>query len=354
VDGVQDYAIYLLDPEGRIVTWNPGAERVKGYSAAEVLGRPFARFFPPEEQARGAPARLLARAAEDGHYVGEGWRVRQDGSQFWASVVITALRAADGRLRGFAKVTRDITERHTAETALAAAHAQLEARVAARTAELQASLQEKEVLLKEIHHRVKNNLQVVSSLLGLQHDTIQDPRALRFFRESERRIQAMALVHETLYETSDFGRVNLALYLPMLSAQLRGAYGVTPDRVAVHLHVAEVRLPLDTAVPCGLIVSELLANCFKHAFPEGHTGAVTLTLTREADGIRLCVQDTGCGLPADLDIGHTESLGFQLVSALADQLQGTLTLARDGGTTVTLTFPFPDEPGHKAPLAGEP
>jgi PAS domain S-box-containing protein len=360
VDGVQDYAIYLLDPDGRIVTWNTGAERIKGYTAAEVLGRPFSRFFPPEEQARGTPAQLLAQAAEDGHYVGEGWRVRQDGSRFWASVVITALRAADGRLRGFAKVTRDITERRAAEEALAAANAQLEDRVAARTAELQtlnarlqASLREKEVLLKEINHRVKNNLQVVSSLLALQHDTIKDPRALRSLRESERRIQAMALVHETLYETSDLGRANLGPYIPTLSSQLMRAYGVTSDRIAVHLHVDEVKLPLDAAVPCGLIVSELLSNCFKHAFPEGHAGEVTVTLTREADGIKLCVQDSGCGLPADLDVGNMESLGFQLVSALSEQLQGTLTLERDGGTAVTLTFPFPDEPGYEEPSAGE-
>jgi PAS domain S-box-containing protein len=355
VESVQDYAIYLLDPEGRVVTWNTGAERIKGYTAAEVLGRPFSRFFPPDEQVRGTPARLLAQAAEDGHYVGEGWRVRKDGSQFWASVVITALRQGDGRLRGFAKVTRDSTERRAAEQALAAANAQLERRVAERTAELQAlttrlqaSLDEREVLLKEIHHRVKNNLQVVTSLLALQEHTIDDPRLLTFFQESERRIHAMALVHETLYETNDLGLVNLGLYIPTLSAQLRRAYGVEADRVAVHQQGADVRLPLETAVPCGLILSELLSNCFKHAFPAGQTGAVTVTLTPEADHIRLCVQDTGCGVPADLDVGNTQSLGFQLVNALTDQLQGTLTLARDAGTTVTLTFPFPDGRGSEA------
>jgi PAS domain S-box-containing protein len=327
VDGVQDYAIYLLDPDGRITTWNTGAERIKGYTAAEVLGRPFRQFFPPEEQARGTPARLLAQAAEDGHYVGEGWRVRQDGSQFWASVVITPLREADGRLRGFAKVTRDITERRAAEQTLAAANTQLEHRVTERTSELQtlntqlqASLHEREVLLKEIHHRVKNNLQVVSSLLALQGHTVDDPRLLTLFRESERRIQAMALVHETLYETGDLGQVNLAPYIPTLSTQLRRAYGMEDDRVAVHLHVDEVALPLETAVPCGLILSELLSNCFKHAFPEGQIGEVTVTLTQAADDIILCVQDSGCGVPADLDVGNTKSLGFQLVSALTDQL----------------------------------
>jgi PAS domain S-box-containing protein len=355
VEGVQDYAIYLLDPEGRIVTWNTGAERIKGYTAAEVLGRHFSQFFPPEEQARGTPVRLLAQAARDGHYVGEGWRVRQDGSRFWASVVITALREAEGRLRGFAKVTRDSTERRAAEQAREAANAELERRVAERTAELQAlntrleaSLQEKEVLLKEIHHRVKNNLQVVLSLLSLQRDTMDDSRTLRFLQESERRIRAMALVHETLYETGDLGRVNLASYIPMLSTQLRRAYGVDARRIAVRLHVDEVALPIETAVPCGFILSELLSNCFKHAFSDGQTGGVTVTLTHDANHIILCVRDSGCGVPEDLDVSHTESLGFQLVSALTDQLQGTLTLERDTGTAVTLTFPFPDGRGREA------
>jgi PAS domain S-box-containing protein len=216
--------IYLLDREGRIATWNTGAERIKGYTAAEVLGRPVSRFFPPDEQARGTPARLLAQAAREGHYVGEDWRIRKDGSRFWASFVITALHDAHGELQGFAKVTRDITERREAEQALEAANEQLEHRVAERTAELQAlntrleaSLREKEVLLKEIHHRVKNNLQVVSSLLSMQSATVQNPAVHDFVQESERRIQAMALVHATLYQGSDVARFQLAAYVEGLS-----------------------------------------------------------------------------------------------------------------------------------------
>lgn len=361
VESVQDYAIYLLDPEGRIVTWNMGAERIKGYAAAEVLGRPFQQFFPPDERERGTPARLLAQAARDGHAVGEGWRLRKDGSLFWASFVLTALHAAHGELRGFSKVTRDVTERHEAEQALAAANAQLEHRVAERTAELQrlniqleASLQEKEVLLKEIHHRVKNNLQVVLSLLSLQSHAVDDPRVLSFFQESERRIYAMTLVHETLYETGDLGRVDLAPYVPMLSAQLMRAYGVDAGRIAVRLHVDEGTLPLEMAVPCGLILSELLSNCFKHAFPDEHIGDITVTLTHEANCVTLSVRDSGCGVPESLDVRNTESLGFQLVGALTDQLQGTLTLERHGGTAVTLTFPLPNGPRGEAPSAGAP
>jgi PAS domain S-box-containing protein len=348
VDGVQDYAIYLLDTEGRIVTWNTGAERIKGYTAAEVLGRPFHRFFPPDERARGTPARLLAQATRDGHYVGEGWRVRKDGSQFWASVVITALREADGGLHGFAKVTRDITERRTAEQALEAANAALEHRVAERTAELQAlntrleaSLKEQEVLLKEIHHRVKNNLQVVSSLLSMQSKTAQNPAVHDFMHEAERRIRAMALVHQTLYQGGDVAQFRLAAYVAALSQQLAHAYGVDPRRLVLQMQVEGVILPPETAMPCGLILSELLSNCLKHAFPGGAVGDVTVTLTHTADHLTLRVRDRGCGFPEHLDFRHTESVGLHLVCMLTKQLEGIIALERDGGTTFTVTFPLP-------------
>jgi PAS domain S-box-containing protein len=359
VEGVQDYAIYMLDPEGRVTTWNTGVERIKGYTAPDILGEPYSRFFPPEEQARGTPARLLEQATREGHYVGEGWRVRKDASQFWASVVITALRDAHGELRGFAKVTRDITERRQAECALEQANEALEQRVAERTAALQAlndrleaGLQEKEVLLKEIHHRVKNNLQVIVSLLSLQHQATNDPQVLALFEESERRIRSMALVHETLYQTGNLGRFELAQYIPTLNAQLLQAYGVEPHRIAVHLDLAEVTLPFDMAVPCGLILNELLSNVLQHAFPDGQAGGMTVTLTHAADRVTIRVRDTGCGFPVHLDFRQTESLGLQLVCALTEQLDGTIALERSGGTAFTVTFPLPSDSERGGPASG--
>jgi two-component sensor histidine kinase len=293
------------------------------------------------------PAALLEQAARDGHYVGEGWRVRKDGSLFWASVVITALRDAQGQLYGFAKVTRDITERREGERALEQANKALEHRVAERTAALQAlntqleaSLQEKEVLLKEIHHRVKNNLQVISSLLSLQSHTVDDPHVLAFFQESERRIHSMALVHEMLYQTDDLGKCNLAQYIPTLSAQLMRAYGVDAGRIALRIDVEEVALPLDMAIPCGLILNELLSNCLKHAFPGGQAGEVTVALTHTADCVTLSVRDNGRGVPEHLDFRNTDSLGLQLVCALTEQLGGRLTLTREGDTTFTVSISY--------------
>jgi PAS domain S-box-containing protein len=358
VERVQDYAIYLLDPEGHVTTWNMGAERIKGYTAADIIGEPFSRFFPPDEQARGTPAALLEQAVREGHYVGEGWRVRKDGSRFWASVVITALWDAHGRLRGFTKVTRDITERRQAEQAREAANEQLERRVAERTAELEAlnarleaALKAKEVLLREIHHRVKNNLQVVSSLLAMQGVTEEDSAVQDFVQEGERRIQAMVLVHETLYQGRDVAQLPLAAYVEVLSHQLAHAYGVDPRHIVLQTQVERVVLPLETALPCGMILSELLSNSLKHAFPGGAVGDVTVRLTHTDDQLTLRVSDNGCGFPESLDFRHAASFGLQLVCAFTEQLAGTIALERTGGTTFTVTFPLPSGPASAEPSA---
>src|SRR5687767_11627195 len=170
VESVQDYAIFILDPNGYISSWNAGAQRLKGYTAGEIMGKHFSIFYDPESVAIGHPAHELEIAAEVGRYEEEGWRIRKDGSHFWANVVITALRDNKGDLAGFAKVTRDMTERRQAEELL-------ERRVEERTAELAATTRRVEALnerlqraMRETHHRVKNNLQVVSALIDLQMD----------------------------------------------------------------------------------------------------------------------------------------------------------------------------------------
>ena len=153
VQAVEEYAIFMLDPNGRIVTWNDGAKLIKGYGEDDVIGRHFSCFYPKEDIQQGRPEQVLKSAMEKGHFEEEGWRVRKDGTRFWAHVAITALRDGDGNLRGFTKVTRDITKRRQLEL------------------QLNDALRAKDVLLREIHHRVRNNLQVMSSLLRLQSGT---------------------------------------------------------------------------------------------------------------------------------------------------------------------------------------
>ena len=207
-------------------------------------------------------------------------------------------------------------------------------------AHLTASLREKEVLLKEVHHRVKNNMQIVSSLLELQSDVIDDAALLAQFRDSQDRIRSMALVHETLYQSQDLARLDLARYIHTLSAQLVRSYSVDPQRITVQIQVEPIILDIDQAIPCGLILNELLSNAFKYAFPQNRTGAVHVALHADtAQHAALVVRDNGIGFPDEIDFRHTESLGLQLIAMLTEQLQGTITLERADGTTFTLTFP---------------
>jgi two-component sensor histidine kinase len=205
---------------------------------------------------------------------------------------------------------------------------------------LKASLAEKEVLLKEIHHRVKNNLQIISSLLSLQAGYSQDPHLQAMFEDSQHRIQSMALIHEHLYQASNISRIDFGSYVQSLVTQLLESYRHLCPQVALSTEMAEVHLEIDQAIPCGLLVNELVTNSLKHAFPHGRSGDIHIALRADAGQVTLVVQDTGVGLPEGVDLRAAESLGLQLVGALTDQLGGTMTLERQGGTSFRLTFPL--------------
>ena len=215
----------------------------------------------------------------------------------------------------------DITERKRAQEQIAAA------------------LMEKTVLLNEIHHRVKNNLQVISSLLNLQSGRARDPAVQALMSESRDRVQAMALIHQLLFERRDWSRVKLGPYLSRLADLLSSTYG--RGRIELDVEADDVELDVQRAVPCGLLVNELVTNAFKHAFPGEATGRIRIELRREGDGTaRLRVSDTGRGLPQDLDIENVESLGMQLIPLLAEQVRGTLHIERGPGARFELRFPI--------------
>ena len=209
-------------------------------------------------------------------------------------------------------------------------------------AQLHAALQEKEVLLREVHHRVKNNLQVIASLLDMQADAIEDRSIRALFEDSQQRIQSIALIHESLYLSGDvMAQVNAAEYLPQLSQRLFEAYRSPIDRLTLKVQADPVWLAVQTAVPCGLLITELVTNSFKHAFPNGLVGGIHITLRRDPAGACvLIVGDTGVGLPERLEVCGRESLGWQLVRLLTEQLRGTIALDGREGTTVTITFPL--------------
>ncbi len=226
-----------------------------------------------------------------------------------------------GQMKGVIEYVRDITERKKAED------------------RLQASLQEKEVLLREIHHRVKNNMQVISSLLNLQSRQIKDPDVLEMFKESQRRIRSMALIHERLYQSSDLSRIEFSQYLRNLATHLFHSYQVDASRVKLKIEAEELHLNINTAIPCGLIINELVSNALKHGFPEGRSGELEIDLNLVVgDGYILRVKDDGVGFPEGLDFRKTETLGMQIVNTLVSQIDASIDMGRDKGTEFTIQF----------------
>lgn len=242
----------------------------------------------------------------------------------WLRMSKVPLHDSDSNVVGVLGTYEDITERKHAEE------------------RLKASLREKEVLLKEIHHRVKNNLQVISSLLKLQAGYIKDKQTLEILQESQNRVRAMALIHEKLYQSKDLAKTDFAEYVRNLTRNIIRSYG-NPHNIQLKIDVAEIRLSIDAAIPCGLIINELVSNSLKYAFPSNmpieQTCEIYINLhTTSPENYVLTITDNGVGLPEHIDFRNTPSLGLQLVCTLTEQLQGTIDLDRHNGTQFQLTF----------------
>jgi len=209
-----------------------------------------------------------------------------------------------------------------------------------RTVEqIRSALKEKEVLLREIHHRVKNNMQIISSLLNLQAAQLKDKKDLFLFKETQNRIRSLALVHEKLYQSKNLSMIDFAEYTRSLITYLWQFFMIDSETIRLHLDLEEAYFDINTAIPCGLIVNELVSNILKHAFPVGQKGEVRIVLSR-ADGNKwaLVVQDDGIGFPENLDFRKSETLGMQIVIMLVQQLDGTIELEREEGTTFKIVF----------------
>jgi PAS domain S-box-containing protein len=217
--------------------------------------------------------------------------------------------------------------------------------------QLNASLREKEVLLKEIHHRVKNNMQVISSLLNLQSSRIQNKEIFEMFKESQDRIRSMSLIHERLYQSGDLARIDFSHYIQNLSNHLFQSYRIDPDAVSLKTNVGDVSLDINKAIPCGLIINELVSNSLKYAFPQVkgkdkkkiQKGEIHISLSSDDGQVRLIIQDNGVGLPEDLDIETADSFGLQLVTALVAQLNGKIEIKKKPGATYQIIFDRSDQ-----------
>jgi PAS domain S-box-containing protein len=322
--------ITITDRDGRIVEANPTACRLFGYSSAELIGESIDILLP--ESFRGRHAGLRADYDRQPHArpMGIGMDLvgrRKDGSEFPVEISLSHAAEYGGLTMAFIS---DIAARRNAA---------LERE--GLTARLEGALEEKTVLLKEINHRVKNNLAVIGALLGMQADEIDDERARVAFCESRQRVVSMALIHEFLYADEHLDRVNFGKYVRQLVSHIRESCAIGPDRVRLSIDAAEINLPVDRAIPCGLILNELLSNAYKHAFPGGRGGNIGVRFARLDSGrLSLSCQDDGAGIPETFDWRNAKSLGLRIVQILSKQIDGAITLHRgEEGTRFELIFP---------------
>ena len=355
VESVSDHVICTLDSGGRFDSWSPGAEKVLGYPAEEVMGRDYALIFTSEEIAGGRPQLELEEAVRDGHVKTDGWRVRRGGELFWSSGETTAIRDEAGQVTGFVRVARDMTRQKRLEESLGQLAADLEDRVAERTRQLEDTvsellrkndeietlaqttardLEEKKVMLNEIHHRVKNNLQVVQSLLKMSVRSLPKGEARSVTMTTAQRVYAMAMVHERLYQTQDLSGISVSTYVRDLFAGVVESNSALQGQIRLKLESDEIPLNLDQGIPFGLLVNELLANSLKHAFPNGRKGTVAVSIHRVPGAVCLAFQDDGVGLPENFDPAKCTSMGLKLAASLAHQLGGKLYFSSCNGCRV--------------------
>ncbi|MEB0139752.1 MULTISPECIES: PAS domain-containing protein [unclassified Undibacterium] len=301
-----DDAIITKSLDGIVTSWNPAAENLLGYTAQEAIGQPMTQFFPP---ARLHEEKELLDKIARGEKIAafETERIHQSGRIVHVAVTISPLRDRAGSVIGACKLARDISQQK------------------AQRDMLEQALSEKTALLHEVHHRVKNNLQIVSSLLNLQARKVA-PEVARVLAESQGRIKAMALIHQLLYESHNMSEINLYEFLKKLLNLSATLYSADKHSVKLRLHAHPSPLALDVQrmIPCGLVVNELVLNAIKHAFDVGQDGVVSITLTHTGQQLRIAVADNGRGLPDGFQWGAHSGLGSQLIPMFVHQLQGEL------------------------------
>ncbi|MGD2247839.1 MAG: histidine kinase N-terminal 7TM domain-containing protein [Candidatus Methanofastidiosia archaeon] len=306
IEGMED-SVIVLDEKNRILDVNPLAQQLMGKPS--VTGKYIDQVWPE-----------WSNNVEPGTKKENEVVLTRENKEHYYDVRVSPLTDWRGHTLSRVIVLRDITDRKKAEQ------------------EIKTSLKEKEVLLQEIHHRVKNNLQIISSLLNLQSQYIKDKKYAKMFKESQNRIRSMALIHEKLYQSENLADINFGEYIKTLASSLARSYGNI--RVTLKIDVEDVPLNIDTAIPCGLIINELIVNALQHAFPKNKKGVITVGVGTLNHEIELKVSDNGIGLPDTVDVEQKQSLGLRLVAILAeDQLNGKIRVERNNGTTFWITFP---------------
>ncbi len=316
-------AIVMVDDTGTILMVNSQTESYFGYSRHELIGQAVEILVPARFRGGHAGFRQAYFASPQSRPMGVGrdlYGLRKDGTEFPVEIGLSVID--DEKETIVLSTIIDITERKNAND------------------KLKSAINEKETLLKEVYHRVKNNLQVVSSLINLQARNVKNNETADLLKQSADRIKSMALLHEKLYQSKDLSRINFNEYIQSLVDHLLYGYGA-PGKINVGLNIDDIYLNVDTAIPCGLIINELLSNALKHAFPDGRQGEITISFTQDGDDCILVITDNGIGFPSGQDFKKNGSLGLQLVDTLTNQLMGQITYDSSIGSTFNIRFPLP-------------
>jgi len=346
--------------------YNRKFAEILGCTEGGLISKSIWDVIPPDDHLLHYEAINSVIRWDQQEYSGEMLITRSNHSLVWCQISLSAARTERGKPKYFILVLEDITERKSAEEKLSLLNTGLESRIVERTRELEwansalvaenrqrslaeeqlrHSLLEKEILIKEIHHRVKNNLQVIISLLFLQARKTEDPRSEAALTDSQTRVKSMALVHEKLYQSDSLSSIDFHGYLQNLISNLMITYGIDQTRVRITISVHELPLTINTAIPLGLIMNELISNSLKYAFPDGRTGVLIVSGDVYENTMIIKVRDNGRGIPKSLDWKHAESLGLHLVQMLTRQLKGTIELSQESGTEFTLTIPVAQSGG---------
>ncbi len=319
IENMSEVILYV-DNEDRIIFVNDNAFDMFGYTKKELIGVIANELLVDEEYKDFIKDRNKLRR----HGFTDKYEVKmkkKTGEVIWVEISSAPLKDTSGNILGSIGIHSDVTDRKKYENAI------------------ESSLKQKEMLLKEIHHRVKNNLQIVSSLIKLQSSHVKDKEIHSMFAESQNRIRTMALIHEKLYRSSDISVIEFYDYIKNLVDNLYTTYGISIDRVKPVFEFRSIYLDIDTAIPCGLIINELVSNCLKYAFPDLIKGTISINLTETGGGdYVMSITDTGVGIPDDIDFKNSTSLGLKLVKILSEQLGGKVELLRGNGTEFRISF----------------
>jgi PAS domain S-box-containing protein len=318
--------VIVTDTAGRVVRMNPVARFLTGYTNENFELQDIETVFPIYNSVSGKKAiNPVRRVMSEGIVMDLANHTElrsRSGEIYHIADSAAPIIREDDTLIGAILVFRDVTEKYKTNMAL------------------QDSLREKEVLLKEIHHRVKNNMQIVSSILSLQNSLLADEAAKNALLDSMMRVASMSLIHEYLYRSENFSRIRFGEYLKNLTQGIEAAYLGGPKDIKVVLDVDDIEIDIDRAIPIGLIVNECVTNAMKHAFKERSSGRVTVSLKKSEEGLRITISDDGAGLPAGKDTSDMNTLGFRLIDALTDQLKGKRTIENSKpGLTVVFSLP---------------